>query len=202
MNKFFTLIGTLSILASATSADMLICKNPEHHIVQDSAQKSTYKNCKRNGMTWWFKDDGNIKSKVNFTNGQENGLYTSYHTNGQVKILVNYVDGQKDGVQKIFYDNGQLGSQVTYHMGRREGIMTDWDVDGYKSAEVFYKNNYKVGLKKYFDHKGNVTRTETFKMDRNPVMQRLLKDKHDEVMVDLAKYGLVPADTPKEQRFK
>ena len=46
-------------------------------------------------------------------------------------------------------------------MGRREGVLTDWDIDGYKSAEVFYKNNYKVGLKKYFDHKDKVIRTET-----------------------------------------
>ncbi len=87
-------------------------------------------------------------------------------------------------------------------MGRREGVMTDWDFEGYKSAEVFYKNNYKVGLKKYFDHKGNVIKTETYKMDRNPVMVKLLKDKRKDILVDLAKYGLVPEDAPKEERFR
>jgi hypothetical protein len=59
-----------------------------------------------------------------------------------------------------------------------------------------------VGLKKYFDHKGKVIRTEEYKMDRNPVMQQLLKDKRKEIMVDLAKYGLMPENTPEEDRLK
>ena len=189
---------TATVLAGAS----LLCRDPSPYIIEDHAQKSTYKNCVRNGMTYWYKDDGTIKSKVNFTDGKENGLYTSYHTNGKEKIVVNYVDAQKDGVQKIYYDNGQLGSQVNYVMGRREGVMTDWDAEGYKSAEVFYKNNYKVGLKKYFDHKGNVVKTETYKMDRNPVMVKLLKDKCKDILVDLAKYGLVLKDASKEERFR
>jgi antitoxin component YwqK of YwqJK toxin-antitoxin module len=198
------IILTISLLFCANTlfSSALICKDKKAYIIEDNAQKSAYKNCVRNGMTYWYKDDGSIKSKVNFTNGQEDGLYTSYHTNGKEKIVVHYVGAQKDGIQKIYYDNGVLGSKVTYNMGRREGIMTDWDSEGYKSAEVFYKNNYKVGLKKYFDHKGNVTKTETYKMDRNPVMVKLLKDKAKEIMIDLAKYGLVPEDAPKEERFR
>ena len=193
---------TALVATTVLSANGFICKNPKAYIVEDLAQKSAYKNCVRNGMTYWYKDDGSIKSKVNFTDGKENGLYTSYHTNGKEKIVVHYVDAQKDGIQKIYYDNGVLGSKVNYNMGRREGVMTDWDAEGYKSAEVFYKNNYKVGLKKYFDHKGNVVRTETYKMDRNPVMVKLLKDKAEEILIDLAKYGLVPEDAPKEERFR
>ena len=196
------LLTALAYTATMLSGSVLICKDPKPYVVKDNAQKSAYENCVRNGMTYWYKDDGSIKSKVNFTDGKENGLYTSYHANGQEKIVVHYVDAQKDGIQKIYYSNGKLGSQVNYVMGRREGIMTDWDSEGYKSAEVFYKNNYKVGLKKYFDHKGNVVRTETYKMDRNPVMVKLLKDKHKEVLIDLAKYGLVPEDAPKEERFR
>jgi|FLOH01.1.fsa_nt_gi hypothetical protein len=198
-----TILLTSILFSSYTLfAEGLSCRNPKPFIVEDHAQKSAYENCLRNGMTYWYKDDGSIKSEVNFVDGKENGLYTSYHTNGKEKIVVHYVNAQKDGIQKIYYDNGQLGSQVNYKMGRREGVMTDWDAEGYKSAEVFYKNNYKVGLKKYFNHKGNVVRTETYKMDRNPVMVKLLKDKHDEVLVDLAKYGLVPEDAPKEERFR
>jgi len=199
--KKLLLIPILAYTTVIVSAATL-CKDPKPYVIEDKAQKSTYKNCLRNGMTYWYKDDGSIKSKVNFTDGKENGLYTSYHTNGKEKIVVHYVNAQKDGIQKIYYDNGQLGSQVNYVMGRREGVMTDWDAEGYKSAEVFYKNNYKVGLKKYYDHKGNIIKTETYKMDRNPVMVKLLKDKSKEILVDLAKYGLVPEDAPKEERFR
>jgi len=201
MKKILLIAGLLFTSNSLLTAEML-CKDSKPYTVKDNAQQSMYENCLRNGMTYWYKDDGSIKSKVNFTNGKENGLYTSYHTNGKEKIVVHYVDAQKDGIQKIYYNNGVLGSQVTYAMGRREGVMTDWDAEGYKSAEVFYKNNYKVGLKKYYDHKGNVIRTETYKMDRNPVMVKLLKDKAKEILVDLAKYGLVPEDAPKEERFR
>ena len=201
MKNLLLLLG-LIYTSNLLFAQEILCRDSKPYIVEDHAQKSAYAHCVRNGMTYWYKDDGSIKSKVNFTNGKEEGLYTSYHTNGKKKIVVKYVAGQKDGVQKIYYSNGQLGSQVNYVMGRREGVMTDWDSQGYKSAEVFYKNNYKVGLKKYFDHQGNVVKTETYKMDRNPVMVKLLKDKRKEVLVDLAKYGLVPEDAPKEERFR
>lgn len=201
MKKSFYLTLLFSTLVIAQSTQFF-CDNPSEYIVEDSAQKSTYKNCKRNGMTWWFTDKGKIKSKVNFTDAKENGLYTSYYDNGKMKIIVNYVNAQKDGLQKNFYDNGILGSKVMYKNGRREGVMTDFDIEGYKSAEVFYKSNYKVGLKKYYDKNGKVTYTENYKMDRNPVVVQMLKDKRKEVYIDLAKYGLMPKDAPKEMRFR
>jgi antitoxin component YwqK of YwqJK toxin-antitoxin module len=189
---------TLTVLL-AVSASMLFAKE---YVVEDNAQKSTYVDGVRQGMTWWYDDKRKIKSKVNFDKGKENGIYTSYYDNGKEKLVVEYVIGQKHNTQKIYYDNGQLGSQVDYNMGRREGVMTEWDYEGFKSSEVFYKHNYKVGVKKYFDHNGKVTFTQEFKMDRNPVMVKLLKDKREETLVDLAKYGLMPKDTPEKERLK
>ncbi len=201
MTKTLLLIGLLWS-TSTLFAGAIKCDKEGLYIVKDNAQESTYRNCERNGMTFWYEDTGMIKSKVNFTDGKENGVYTSYYSNGKEKIVVNYVDGQKDGEQKVYYDNGQLGSRVNYEMGRREGVMTDWDIEGYKSAEVFYKNNYKVGLKKYYNQKGDVILTEEYKMDRNPVMVKLLKDKREEILMDLSKYGLVPKDAPLKDRMK
>ena len=174
----------------------------EETIIEDNAQKSTYVDGVRQGMTWWYDDKHHVKSKVNFNHGKENGVYTSYYDNGNVKLVVEYVNGQKHNIQKIYYDNGQLGSQVNYNMGRREGVMTEWDSEGFKSSEVFYKHNYKVGVKKYFDHDGKVTFTQEFKMDRNPVMVKLLKDKRKETLIDLAKYGLLPEKTPEKERLR
>jgi len=193
--KHFILLALVLIL----SCSIAMAKET---IVEDNAQKSTYVDGIRQGMTWWYDDKHKVKSKVNFDNGKENGLYTSYYDNGKVKLEVHYVKGQKDGIQKIYYDNGQLGSQVNYDMGRREGLMREWDYEGFKSSEVFYKHNYKVGLKKYFDHKGKVIFTKEFKMDRNPLMLKLLKDKRKETLVDLAKYGLLPKTMPKKDRMR
>jgi antitoxin component YwqK of YwqJK toxin-antitoxin module len=193
--KYLALIGICTILFSSN----ILAKE---YIIEDNAQKSTYVDGVRQGMTWWYDDKHHVKSKVNFDNGKENGIYTSYYDNGKKKLVVEYVNGQKHNVQKIYYDNGQLGSQVTYNMGRREGIMTEWDYEGFKSSEVFYKHNYKVGIKKYFNHKGEVTFTQEFKMDRNPVMVKLLKDKRKETLVDLAKYGLLPKNTPEKERMR
>ena len=176
--------------------------NAKEYIVEDPTQKSTYVDGKRQGMTIWYNDDGSVKSKVNFDNDKENGLYTSYYENNKVKESVNYVNGQKNGIEKVYYDNGQLGSQVNYNMGRREGVMTEWDAEGFKASEVFYKHNYKVGLKKYFDHSGKVIMTQEFKMDRNPVMIKLLKDKREETLIDLSKYGLMPENTPEKERMR
>jgi len=189
-------------IAITTAVIFSTILSAKEYIIEDYAKKSTYVDGKREGMTWWFNETGKVKSKVNFNNDKENGIYTSYYDNGQVKLTVKYVMGQKHDIQKIYYDNGQLGSQVTYNMGRREGIMTEWDHEGFKASEVFYKHNYKVGLKKYFDHNGNVTRTEEFKMDRNPVMVKMLKDKRKETLIDLSKYGLLPENTPEKDRMR
>jgi antitoxin component YwqK of YwqJK toxin-antitoxin module len=186
------LTGTLAYTTLMAQADTMPCRDPHKHVIQTPALKSTYENCKRNGMTWWYNDKGKIKSKVNFKDGREEGIYTSYHDNGKVKLTVPYVNGQKHGTQKMYYDNGKLGSKVNYVNGKREGLMTEWAYEGYKSSEVLYKRNYKVGLKKYYDKEGKIRFTEEYKMDRNPVIAKLLKDKRKEVDVDLAKYGLIP----------
>ena len=194
MKKISSILLSVSLCLTLSSS--------KENIIEDDAQKSTYVDGVRHGMTWWFDDKHKIKSKVNFKAGKENGVYTSYYDNGKEKLVVEYVDGQKHNIQKIYYDNGQLGSQVTYDMGRREGLMTEWDSEGYKSSEVFYKRNYKVGIKKYYDHDGKVTFSQEFKMDRNPLMVKLLKDKRKETLVDLAKYGLLPKSTPEKDRLK
>ena len=142
----------LIILALSVSISCSIAM-AEETIIEDNAQKSTYVNGVRQGMTWWYDDKHHVKSKVNFDKGKENGIYTSYYDNGNVKLVVEYVNGQKHNIQKMYYNNGQLGSQVNYNMGRREGVMMEWDSEGFKSSEVFYKHNYKVGVKKYFDHR-------------------------------------------------
>jgi len=198
MQKYFKVIIALLAIYSFSTTTLMA----DEYVIEDHAQKSTYVDGIRQGMTWWYDDKGKIKSQVNFEKGKENGLYTSFYDNGKKKLVVHYVTGQKDGIQKIYYDNGQLGSQVKYDMGRREGIMTEWDYEGYKSSEVFYKHNYKVGIKKYFDHTGKVTFTQEFKMDRNPVMVKLLKDKREEILIDLAKYGLVDKNASKEERLR
>lgn len=197
-----SLLFALSAQLYAEKTDTLPCADSSRHVVEDKAQKSTYENCKRNGMTWWYNDQGKVMSEVNFINDQENGIYTSYYDNGTKKLVVNYINGQKDGIQRMYYDNGQLGSEVKYVMGKREGVMTEWDDEGFKASEVFYKNNYMVGIKKYFDQKGNVVQTEEYDMDRNPVMEKLLKDKRKEIMIDLSKYGLMPKDAPESERVK
>ena len=90
-----------SLLADQNSDQ--ICRNPSKHIVEDKAQKSTYENCQRNGMTWWYTDTGMIKSEVNFKEGQEHGLYTSYYENGkktELETFTGYVvkSGKQMGV--------------------------------------------------------------------------------------------------------
>lgn len=179
-----------------------LCNDPSKHVKENKVQKIMYENCKRNGMAYWYGDKMQIKSQVNFVDGEENGLYTSFYDNGQERIVVNYTDADKDGVQKVYYSNGVLGEKVTYIKGKREGLFIEWDEEKFKSSEVYYKNNYKVGIKKFFDHKGEITKTEEYKMDRNPVMLKLLKDKRKEILVDLAKYGLISKDAPKEERMR
>ncbi len=196
-----TLIFSLPLILTAKQEKPL-CSNPSKHIEEDKTQKASYENCQRHGITWWYRDDGKIKSEVNYVQGKEEGPYISYYDNGEKRLMVNYKYGQKDGLQKIFYDNGTVGSEVKYINGRREGVMTEWDKEGYKTSEVYYKNNYKVGMKKYFNKEGKVIRTEEYEMDRNPVVQKMLKDKRKEILIDLSQYGLVPKNAPEKERIR
>lgn len=179
---------------------LLVSLDAKEYIIEDATQKSTYIDGKREGMMYWYDDKGKIKSQVNFKHNKEHGQYISYYDNGQMKLTVNYTAGQKDGIQKTYFNNGQLGSKVNYKKGWREGIMQEWDVEGFKLSEVFYKHHYKVGLKKYYNHKGEVVKTEEYKMDRNPMMIQRLKAKREETLIDLAKYGLMPKNTPEKER--
>jgi len=85
MKKNILILGVLAF-GFSLSANELFCYETEVKIVVDNAQKSTYQNCKRNGMTWWYNEKGDILSKVNFLNGKEEGLYTSFYDNGKKKI--------------------------------------------------------------------------------------------------------------------
>ena len=193
--RLWMLVSVFYIASSAFAMQnsASIPKKEGVYIFEDKTQKSTWRDGVREGMTWWYNDHGGIKSQVNFKNGKEEGLYTSFYDNGKKRLEVPYVHGQKHGLQIIYYDNGVKGAEVMYVNGRKEGVEKEWDHEGDLYSEVYYKNNYKVGLKKYYDKDGNVIRTETYEMDRNPVMVRLLKDKAKEIDVDLAKYGLVPS---------
>lgn len=72
----------------------------ETDVAEDHAQKSTYVDGKRQGMTFWYNDKGTIKSKVNFDHDKENGLYTSYYDNGKIKLTVKYLMGQNMGYKR------------------------------------------------------------------------------------------------------
>jgi len=122
----------------------------------------------------------------------KNGVHKKFYDNGQVRLQVEYVHGQKHHIQNLYYRNGQLSTQVNYIMGKREGLMKEWDINGFKSSEVFYVSNYKVGLKKFFDNTGKVSFIQEFKINRNPLIVELLKDKQEEILMNLAKYDLLP----------
>ena len=93
--RTLTLLCISSALLFSTEVAPVFCKDPSNHIVETPAQKATYENCTRNGMTWWYNTRGAVKSKVNFVNDQEHGIYTSYHDNGEKKLVVNFTHGQK-----------------------------------------------------------------------------------------------------------
>ena len=76
MKKYIILLLTFSTIILGNE---LLCVNPQKYIQEDKAQKSTFQNCKRNGMTWWYTESGKVKSQVNFIDGKENGTYISFY---------------------------------------------------------------------------------------------------------------------------
>lgn len=70
---------------------------------------------------------------------------------------------------------------------------------GVLKSEVNFKDGKENGLYTSYHDNGKIKLTEEYKMDRNPVM---LKDKCKEILVDLAKYGLMPKTATKEERMR
>jgi len=110
---YLFLLISLPLHSFILAENEFLCKNPEKITVKDNAQKSTYKNCKRNGMTWWYTDTEKMKSQVNFTDDKENGVLgsTVLYENGSHEGLI--IDHDKCSLSLQDYRNLRISASIS-----------------------------------------------------------------------------------------
>ena len=86
------------------------------------------------------KIDGNEQG--NIKNGKKIGSWIEYYDNGQLQIEENFKNVKRNGKIRVFYRNGKLAG---------EGV---------------YKNDQKNGLFKYYGEDGELTKIQTFRMNK------------------------------------
>ena len=66
---------------------------------------------KRHGLSEWFYENGQLKTKGNIKDGKYDGLVETYFENGQLRKKSNWKDGQLNGLEETYYLNGQFESR-------------------------------------------------------------------------------------------
>ena len=76
-----------------------------------------------------------------FKNGIKNGEWLIYHENGQLRSKENYTDGVWDGLREYYDKSGQLFYKGHFKSNRRDGIWESY----YEDGQLEFKGNYKDG---------------------------------------------------------
>ncbi len=68
----------------------------------------------RNGVSYLFRNNGNISSKHTYMNGLPHGLRETYYPNGNIHSRSYAKKGQYDGLSQTFKEYGEIKSNTCY----------------------------------------------------------------------------------------
>jgi uncharacterized protein (TIGR02145 family) len=108
-------------------------------------QTQTYKNGKIEGPVIEYYENGNIKSKYNYTvtksgNSEFNGWHLSYFESGKIKSKTNFSYGKIIGISFTYYEDGTLHSTIPFVNGKAHGIGFSYHENGKISEKCTWKN--------------------------------------------------------------
>lgn len=80
--------------------------------------------------------------------GPKNGEWIVRRDDGTIKTRVNYKDGIKDGLSYLFYNDGKtVQLQIPYKSGKRHGTSVKYFEDGSVYAETNYEDDVLHGVR-------------------------------------------------------
>ena len=109
--------------------------------------RELYVNDKREGISYYYYEDGNIKSEVSYVNGKKQGLTREYDPRGVISTLVYYHNGHLTDKEEI---------NRTDNNGNKQGVWKEFYEDGKLKTEKNYRDDMLDGLYKEFNTKGNL----------------------------------------------
>ncbi len=157
--------------------------------------KELYVNDKKEGISWYYYDDGKVKDEVTWENGKKEGPAKEFDESGEVVTLLQYhnnylinrerinrtnSEGVRQGSWKIFYPDGRIHKEMTYYDGQLDGLFKEYNENGnlglvlkYDKGKIVEDRKEEIMMeelteKKKFDDEGHLVFTGSFR-DSIPV---------------------------------
>lgn len=96
----------------------------------------------KNGEWISRRDNGTIKTRVNYQNGIKHGISSLYHADGKtVQLAMPYVNGQRHGTSKKYFEGGQIYAETNYQDNVLHGVRKTY----YRSGQLKSSITYDLG---------------------------------------------------------
>ncbi len=96
------------------------------------------------GKFYYYFENGNIQSEINYINGKKNGEAKYYYETGELLSIKNYLEGNLHGDLLSYFKNGNLKSETNYVNDKKIG-----------GAKYYYETAELSAIKNYLDGKLN-----------------------------------------------
>ena len=94
-----------------------------------------------------FYKSGRVESKENFDKDLvRNGTSYLFYKNGNIKSEWNFKDGVRDGIQKNFFGDGSISDETETSNGVQNGFMRIYDREGELLKEIYFKNGIQIKI--------------------------------------------------------
>ena len=124
------------------------------------AAQGNYISTKRDSIWNFYRDNGTLSTREEFSEGKRNGIEQKFYQNGiNVAEEINWIDDTKEGVWKQFYNNGLPKLLANYSNGVLVGAFASWYPNGHKELEGYYDNGLAQGDWKRYDENGDFLAT-------------------------------------------
>lgn len=131
---------------------------------------------------YWY-SNGQMKSDYNLVRDTLDGAFIKWYENGQKLIEGTKKMDKEIGSWTSWYENGQMSSKLNYdESGKSEGLQTKWHDNGQKASEENFLKGIKEGEFKFWDNKGKLYVTRTFKNGTDLNLPSTYKNKSGETL--------------------
>ena len=143
--------------------------------------KELYVNDIKEGLSYYYYDDGKLEETVNYVNDKKDGVSIEYAQDGRIITIKQYRkgsiaerqkinryndQGEKEGIWLEFYEGIKTKNEATYKNGLLNGYYKEYNTKGMLVLTLLYENgklvekvneeNKEIVVKEKKDEKGNV----------------------------------------------
>lgn len=156
--------------------------------VGNVVSKELYLNDKKEGLSYYYYNDGNLRRVSEYSDNKLDGLTYDYNEKGIITTILKYSKGilaererinrtdeenLKTGTWKDFYNDLSIKREINYNQGKKDGIYKEFDQKGNLNLILKYKNDLLVQdenieedsiyVKNDYDKNGNLIFSGTYK---------------------------------------